>query len=180
MAATKGEPNFDEWALNFNRFYEAGSRAENEFRLTHQLVMTARRWTALVDDVVRDFAGQSRARWQTLAAIVFSDGPVATLDLSHRMAVQWPTLIRTLNELEADGLVKRDVNPADRRSRLISPTDKGVRLFEQAQKVLDPRRAEVLSDFTKEELVIGEKLLNKLFERISSPPPHSKNFATSK
>nr|WP_281351842.1 MarR family transcriptional regulator [Altericroceibacterium indicum] len=125
------------------------------------MVKGARRWLNLVDELLRDDDGQSRARWQTLAAIIFSEGPIATLDLSYRMAVQWPTLIRTLNELEKDGMIVRKVDPADRRSRLISATEQGITLFNQAQAILDPKREEVLSEFTKEELELGAKVLNR-------------------
>ena len=161
MVASKSQPDFDEWALNFDRFYEPASRAESEFLFTHHMVKGARRWLNLVDELLRDGADQSRARWQTLAAIIFSEGPIATLDLSYRMAVQWPTLIRTLNELEKDGMIRREVDPNDRRSRLISATEKGVALFHHAQAVLDPKRESVLSEFTKEELELGAKVLNR-------------------
>lgn len=161
MGATKSQPNFDEWAVNFDSFYKSTSRAESEFLFTHHMVKGARRWLNLVDELLRDTDGQSRARWQTLAAIIFSDGPIATLDLSYRMAVQWPTLIRTLNELEKDGMIKREVDPNDRRSRLISATEEGVALFHQAQAALDPKRESVLSEFTKEELELGAKVLSR-------------------
>ena len=94
MSDKKGE--FDRWAAAFHDYYEPGSRAEYEFRLTRKMVITARKWTAFIDDQVRRKAGFSRSRWQTLAAIAFAGGPVTTLELSGYMGVQWPTVVRAL------------------------------------------------------------------------------------
>src|SRR6478735_5375096 len=121
-----GEGKFEGWATRFGEFYAEGSRAEIEFRFSRLLILAARRWSTYIDEVIREQSGQPRARWQTLAALAFSDSPIATIELAERMAMQWPSLIRTLNELEADGLIERRINTADKRSRLVTITDKGL------------------------------------------------------
>ena len=111
--SSPGEDAFELWARSFHQQFDKGSRLEKEFKLTRTLVVTARRWTSYADGLVRTATGYPRARWQTLSALTFSDGPVGTLDLARRMGLRWPTLIRALNELEADSLVSRD---RDRKS----------------------------------------------------------------
>ncbi len=141
-------------------------RAELEFRFSRLLIFAARRWSTFIDEAIREKTGQPRARWQTLAALAFSDGPIATIELAERMAVQWPSLIRTLNELEAEGLVERRINPADKRSRLVTITDKGVAVFREVKAVLDPTRAALLESFSTEELQVSERLLERFFGAI--------------
>lgn len=161
-----GEGEFDSWAKRFGEFYPDGSRAEIEFRFSRLLILAARRWTTFIDEAIREKTGQPRARWQTLAALAFSEDPIATIELAERMAVQWPSLIRTLDGLEAEGLVERKVNPADKRSRRVTITGKGLGVFREVKAVLDPTRAALLEGFADDELRTVERLLDRFFTRI--------------
>ena len=161
-----GEGEFDGWATRFGEFYPDGSRAELEVRFSRLLILAARRWSTFIDEAIRQKTGQPRARWQTLAALAFSDGPIATIELAERMAVQWPSLIRTLNELEGEGLIERRINPEDKRSRLVTITDKGLAVFREVKAVLDPTRAALLEGFSDEELHVTERLLERFFGAI--------------
>jgi MarR family transcriptional regulator for hemolysin len=161
-----GEGEFDSWATRFGEFYPDGSRPELEFRFSRLLILAARRWSSYIDEAIREKTGQPRARWQTLAALAFSDGPIATIELSERMAVQWPSLIRTLDGLEAEGLVERKINPADKRSRRVTITGKGLAVFREVKAVLDPTRAALLEGFSHDERRVAERLLDRFFTRI--------------
>ena len=161
-----GEGEFDSWAARFGEFYPGGSRPELEFRFSRLLILAARRWSTFIDEAIRERTGQPRARWQTLAALAFSDGPIATIELAERMAVQWPSLIRTLDGLEAEGLVERRINPADKRSRRVTITDKGLAVFREVKAVLDPTRAALLEGFSDDELRMAERLLDRFFTRV--------------
>ena len=162
-----GEGEFDSWAARFGEFYTDGSRPEIEFRFSRLLILAARRWSTFIDEAIREKTGQPRARWQTLAALAFSDGPIATIELAERMAMQWPSLIRTLDGLEREGLVERRINPADKRSRRVTITDKGLDVFREVKAVLDPTRAGLLEGFSDEELRTAERLLDRFFTRIA-------------
>jgi MarR family transcriptional regulator for hemolysin len=157
---------FDGWAARFGEFYAEGSRDELEFRFSRLLILAARRWSTLIDEAIRQKTGQPRARWQTLAALAFSDGPIATIELAERMAVQWPSLIRTLDGLEGAGLVERRINPADKRSRRVNITPEGLAVFREVKAMLDPARAALLEGFSDEELRTVERLLDRFFLRI--------------
>ncbi|MBO9671138.1 MAG: MarR family transcriptional regulator [Sphingobium sp.] len=159
---TNNENAFDVWANRFHQQFDKGSRLEKEFRLTRTIVVTARRWTTYTDGLVRAATGHTRARWQTLSALTFSDGPVGTLDLARRMGLRWPTLIRVLNELETEGLVDRARDETDGRRHLIAITPQGRELVDRVLTILNPARADVLSDFSDEELVAAERVIQRL------------------
>lgn len=162
------EGEFESWATRFGEFYAEGSRDELEFRFSRLLILAARRWSTFIDEAIRQKTGQPRARWQTLAALAFSDGPIATIELADRMAVQWPSLIRTLDGLEAEGLIERRINPADKRSRLVTITDKGLAVFRDVKAVLDPTRGALLEGFSDDELSAAERLLDRFFGAIET------------
>jgi MarR family transcriptional regulator for hemolysin len=166
----RGEGEFDGWAARFRDFYPADTRGALEFRFSRLLILAARRWTTFIDEAIRQRTGQPRARWQTLAALAFSDGPIATIELAERMAVQWPSLIRTLNDLEADGLISRRINPDDKRSRLVTITDDGIAVFREVKAVLDPTRGALLEAFNDDELRAAERLLDRFFAILGEQP----------
>lgn len=158
---------FELMAPRFDDFYPAGSRLALEFRFSRKLILTARRWVNLIDGTLNAATGQNRARWQTLFAIAFADPPVTTVSLSDRLSVRWPTLVRTLANLERDGLVQRFVNPEDGRSRFIELTDAGRTMLYRIQPVLDPTRTEVLQDLTDDQLREITHLLDRAMRRIA-------------
>jgi len=160
MSDKNGE--FDRWAATFHDYYESGSRAEYEFRLTRKMVITARKWTAFIDDQVRRKTGFSRSRWQTLAAIAFAGGPVTTLELSGYMGVQWPTVVRALGEMEAEGLIARTRSGKDRRYRTIAITPAGQTLLDEVLEITNPLRATRLADIATEDLIVSERVLDRI------------------
>ncbi|MFP5435478.1 MAG: MarR family winged helix-turn-helix transcriptional regulator [Alphaproteobacteria bacterium] len=111
--------------------------------------------------------GQSRSRWQTLFVLSVATPPVTTSLLSARLAIQWPPLIRTLNSLEADGLIRRTENPHDKRSRHIEITPAGMAVVEQVQPVLSDIRSTVFAKLSKEEMELATRVLEKVVVGVS-------------
>ncbi|MGE5721226.1 MAG: MarR family winged helix-turn-helix transcriptional regulator [Sphingomonadales bacterium] len=156
---------FDTWAVGYDSFYVQGSRGDLEFRLARKIVMAGRRWTNVIDGLIRAKTGQTRGRWQTLFAIAFSEPPLTTSALAERMDVQWPTLVRVLEGLERDGLITRTENPADKRSRFIAVTPSGDRLIREIKPMLDTARAQAFAGLDNDELELCSTLLTRLLDR---------------
>ena len=157
--------NLDSWARYYNDYYPQGTRIDLEYRLSRLLVLAGRTWGTHIDNAVRGATGQSRARWQTLFVIAFGDQPVTMTDIGVRLNVQWPTLVRVLDGLEKDGLIKRVDNPKDGRSRLVSITDEGMTQVRTIKPVLDKERESLLVDLSEEELATCGKLLQLFMDR---------------
>jgi len=152
----------------YGHYYPANSRMDLDFALSHQMVRTAQTWRNLVDVSLRTQTGQSRARWEMLFAIAFSEVPVTMSDVAEKLGVQWPTLVRVMNELEEEGLIQRYDNPADKRSRLIELTPRGIRTIEQIRATLDPLRKEIMSVLSAEEVRQCTRLLGRVKRAILS------------
>lgn len=162
ISADWDESSFERFASHYHDFYPADSREDLEFRLTRRLILVARWWTTLIDEAIKRDTGHSRTSWQTLFSIAFSGETTTTMSLSQRMGVQWPSLVRTLNHLELDGLITREGNPDDRRSRLISVTPAGAEIIRQVKPVLDRTRHDILGHVTDEQLRQAIQLLGVL------------------
>lgn len=83
-------------------------------------------------------SGMTGARLSALSVVVFG-GPISIGDLASAEQVRPPTMTRIVRALEADGLVAREVDPADRRVSRLRATPEGVRLLEEgrARRVAD-------------------------------------------
>ena len=159
--------DFDDWASEYGDFYPAGERLDREYRLSRLLVMAGRSWTTHIDNRLRAETGQSRARWQALFTIAFGPQPVTLTDLGQRLFVQWPTLVRVIEGLAADGLINRVDNPRDGRSKLVSLTPAGLAVVHKIQPTLDAERKKLLSDLDDEELEQCADLLQRMFARVA-------------
>jgi MarR family transcriptional regulator for hemolysin len=139
-----------------------------EYRLSRLLVMAGRSWGTHVDNVLRAATGESRARWQTLFVIAFGEQPATMTDIGVRLNVQWPTLVRVLDGLEADGLITRVDNPRDGRSRIVSITPEGMAVVNKIKPILDAERSRLLADLNDAELAHCVDLLQRLLDRTGS------------
>ncbi|MFK7790242.1 MAG: MarR family winged helix-turn-helix transcriptional regulator [Phycisphaeraceae bacterium] len=72
------------------------------------------------------------------------DSGVRQSEICARMASDPNTIAALVERMHADGLVKRKVDPKDRRARLISPTSKGRRIYAKARPIAVELQEEVL------------------------------------
>jgi len=162
--------DFEDWAKGYNDFYPEGSRIDREYRLSRWLVMAGRSWVTHIDNRLRSETGQSRARWQALFTIAFGPQPVTLTDLGQRLFVQWPTLVRVIEGLVADGLINRVENPRDGRSKLVSLTPEGLAVVRRIQPILDEERRVMLEGLDGAELDLCAEMLHRMFERVARLP----------
>jgi DNA-binding MarR family transcriptional regulator len=74
-------------------------------------------------------SGLSAPRLSALSVIVFAGGPITLGQLAAAEQVRPPTMTRLVNALEADGLVARERDPADRRITYLRASAKGQALL---------------------------------------------------
>lgn len=160
--------DFESWANHYDDFYPEGTRLDREYRLSRLLVMAGRSWITHIDNRLRAETGQTRARWQALFTLAFGPQPATLTDVGQRLFVQWPTLVRVVEGLVADGLITRVDNPRDGRSKLISLTPAGMAMVRKIQPILDQERAAVLADLDDAELEQCAELLHRVFARVAS------------
>lgn len=161
--------DLDEWVTRYGEYYPIGSRLDREFRTSRLLVLASRSWVNRIDGILRHETGQTRARWQVLFTLAFGEQPATMTDVGHRLRVQWPTLVRVVESMERDGLIAKQDNPRDGRSKLLSLTPKGNEIIQQIQPTLDRERAAALAAFSDEELALCERMLKTIFEAAISP-----------
>ncbi|MDN5896360.1 MAG: MarR family winged helix-turn-helix transcriptional regulator [Nocardioides sp.] len=89
-------------------------------------------------------------------------------ELAHRLLVSAPVASRTIDTLEADGMVERGIDPQDARACLVSITDRGRAKLTESESGTVRKFAEALADWSQADgtqaLSILERLNNHLCE----------------
>ncbi|UIJ72624.1 MarR family winged helix-turn-helix transcriptional regulator [Aurantimonas sp. HBX-1] len=118
------------------------------FRLNGALLATG-------DDLVRDL-GLTSARWQVLGAVASSAVAMPVAHLARNMRLTRQAVQRVVDDLVGVGFVRLEDNPHHRRAKLVSLTEQGESLYDQAmarqrgwaEAVLDGLSLTALGDAT--------------------------------
>jgi MarR family transcriptional regulator for hemolysin len=153
---------------NFEIYREGGTT--RDIRVTVNLVLVARRWRSLLDERLRA-VGQSSARMEALAAIFNSPSLSAQVDIAKRLRIEGPTMTRMLDTLEADGLVERLPDPADRRTKQLRLTPEGERVLEEVFSVADDLRGRLLDGIETDRMDELNEFLVMLTGRLDAGLP---------
>lgn len=88
-------------------------------------------------------------------------GPISLTNLAHAAAIDRPAATVAVNELEQLNLAAREVDPHNRRCKLVSITAAGRGVLELVRATSDPAPAALL-EFTADELTILARMLARL------------------
>ncbi|WP_018683769.1 MarR family winged helix-turn-helix transcriptional regulator [Actinokineospora enzanensis] len=111
-------------------------------------------------------AGGSVPVWQVL--LTLKTQPVANQrELAAAVGIQGATLTHHLNAMEADGLLTRRRDPANRRVHLVALTDAGEALFHRLREVARAFDRRLRTGLTESEEATLAELLSRLRANVS-------------
>ena len=139
------------------------SRERHDF--AQSIAIVARRWRTRLDERLKPM-DMSIARWGALYWLGQQTEGVSQAALADMAGVEPPTLVRVIDQLEAQGLVERKVSATDRRVNLLRLTDAARPLVEEIEAEAERMRMEVLHDLTFEEYESAMNVMGKLRERL--------------
>jgi MarR family transcriptional regulator, transcriptional regulator for hemolysin len=138
--------------------------------LTIQIIMAGRRWRALIDDHLRQM-GHSASRMEAMASIAYAPACTTQIQIAKRVGIEGPTLTRTLDLLEADGLVARLADPQDRRNKHMKLTRAGYEALADMFKATGRLRDALFAGIAPGEIAQTDSFLRGLIERIETGLP---------
>ncbi|WP_375197518.1 MarR family winged helix-turn-helix transcriptional regulator [Sphingobium sp.] len=142
------------------------SRPEHERALAHKMPQVARKWRQLADQTLAEFGVSNSAGW----CLIYLDrlgSDARQADVAEELGITQPSLVRTLDQLQAAGLVERVPNPDDRRSNRVAFTPEGQKLVGQIEAKLGDLRRELLDGVPDAAIEIAVNLLNLLEQRMA-------------
>ena len=93
---------------------------------------------------------------------LYEMGDSTPQELSIKLALNGSTLTGILNRLEDKGLVKRRINASDKRSFVVSLTDKAKRMKDELWGIYEEVNGELRSALSQEEIEVLNRIMGKL------------------
>ena len=115
-----------------------------------------------------DESGLSGPRLSALSVVRFR-APISLTELAAAEHVTTPTMTRLVQALEAEGLVRRESDAADRRAIKLHPTARGARLLDAARQRRLRTMESLLDGFSAEEVRQVEQVVELLERRVGGP-----------
>lgn len=143
-------------------------RARLYIQLTTGLPKAARQWQRLADQQLAEF-GITLACAMPLLVIGRAGGGIRQVELAQQLNLEGPSLVRLLDILANDGLLRREADPADRRANLLWLSDAGLALVSLLEQRLVRLRGEVFGDLSLEELHVVTRLWQRLADAADTP-----------
>jgi MarR family transcriptional regulator, transcriptional regulator for hemolysin len=139
---------------------ESRSGPPGEQPLGRLLAATARE-VSRAFDAAPAAAGGSRSTWLVLLALITR--PTASQrELAAEVGIQGATLTHHLNGMEADGLLTRRRDPANRRVHLVELTDAGRDAFTRLRGVAQEHDRRLHAGLDPEDLAAARRVLTLL------------------
>ncbi|MCP1313560.1 MULTISPECIES: transcriptional regulator SlyA [unclassified Halomonas] len=108
-------------------------------------------WRSILDRRLAPL-GLTQTRWVTLYHLGRLGEGHPQCDLAKAIGVEAPSLVRTLGQLEAQGLIERRACDNDRRSKRIYLTPEAAPLLEKIEHVAQQARREIFDGLNDDEL----------------------------
>jgi len=132
--------------------------------ITTDILLAGRRWRRAAGRVL-GARGISEATAAPLICIARMGNGIRQIDIASQIGIESPSLVRLINQLEAQGLVERQSDGNDRRANGLWLTKEGQDLVHELEVLLVELRNSTLGKFTKAELEIASRVL-KTFESL--------------
>jgi len=139
------------------------SRDRHDFAQVISVV--SRRWRTRLDERLKPM-NMSIARWGALYWLGQAGDGVSQAALAELAGVEPPTLVRVIDQLEAQGLVERRASPTDRRVNLLRLTEAAKPVVAQIEAEAERLRVELLDGISFEEYQTALGVMQKLSERL--------------
>ena len=134
-----------------------------------RLGLVARLWRAEIDRRLASF-GLTESRWLTLLHLSRLPEAVTQRELAESVGVQGPTLVRTLDRLEADGLIERRTEAADRRTKSVHLRAEAAPVLERIEETAATVRAEIFADIPHTEVTTCLKVFEQIAGKLGGTP----------
>lgn len=133
--------------------------------LTFSLGLLQRAYRAAADRAVAPLGVSQAGGWVVLTIGRHGDGTRQGV-IADLLGIEGPTLIRTLDQLVAAGLVERREDPADRRARTLHLTEAGNAILARIEDALNGLRAELFQDVPAEDVRACLRVFGTLWARL--------------
>ncbi|MCD1126535.1 transcriptional regulator SlyA [Jinshanibacter sp. LJY008] len=140
--------------------------SKTEYTLGADIARLVRNWRSIIDLQLKPI-GLTQTHWITLYYLNGLPPNQSQIQLAKAIGIEQPSLVRTLDQLEGMGYVRRDPCPCDRRAKQINLTEDAKPILSQVRDVVDGVRESILRGVKDEELATFVNLIRKFEQNIA-------------
>lgn len=135
--------------------------------LVEKLGKLHRQWRVIVDTELEPL-GLTHPRWSAIWKLWRMGDNISQKQLADALEIELASLMRTLSQLEEQGLVQRHTCKDDKRVRIVNLTEAGIAVIRQMETEILQVRTELLAGITLEELTIFDSIIERISLNIHS------------
>ena len=132
----------------------------------HYFSRISRGLTRVGDARLREL-GFATAQLPVLTALRDGD-KLSQAELARWAKVEQPTMAQMLARMERDGLVKRETDPRDGRSALVSLTEQAIERLPAGRAVLQQGNADMTKGLSPDEVATLVELLRRVLDNVKA------------
>jgi len=133
--------------------------SESVFLVTHA-------WRTELDRRLRPL-GFSHSRWLLLMHLSRNDG-CTHRELAQSMGIEAPTLVKLVDHMEKEGLLKRCASETDRRVKHLRLSESGKEVVENIRTYASDLRNEMLSGLSQSDIKTSLDVLNNIRSKLGA------------
>jgi MarR family transcriptional regulator for hemolysin len=137
------------------------SKTLKKLPLAEQLDRVARQWKTVISNELAPME-LTPSRWTTLWKLQQLGDNISQKVLANALEIKLSSLMRTLEQLEEQGLIIRHCCENDRRARQIVMTDKGHLALNKMASKMKNVRSKLLSGISEEEQLLITDILVRI------------------
>jgi MarR family transcriptional regulator, transcriptional regulator for hemolysin len=137
-------------------------------QFAESLHVVAHAWRNELDRRLRPL-GFSHSRWLLLLHLSRHDG-CTHRELAQHMGIEAATLVRQVDHMEHEGLLKRSGSQTDRRVKHLHLSPAGKKAVERIRSNAADLRKEILSGSSKKDISIALEVLHGIRDKLAKNP----------
>jgi MarR family transcriptional regulator for hemolysin len=106
--------------------------------------------------------GLTQAKWLILMLLSKNGGVMPQREISERIGVEGPTVVRVLDGLENMGLIERRDQPADRRTKDVYLTREAGDIVKKISRTAEEFREEIWAGIPEKDVVVCARVIATL------------------
>jgi MarR family transcriptional regulator for hemolysin len=136
------------------------------YHFSRTMGVTNRRWTGLLDKRLRKL-GLTGSRWYALVELSKTADKPSQRELAARLGIEAATLVRILDGLAKEGLVKRLAHDTDRRTNQVEITPAGQAILAEISAISAELRNELLQGVDDADLEVCLSVFSRIQSKLT-------------
>ena len=129
--------------------------------LLEEMTNVTRKVRTLFDNHVKE-RGLTLARARILRLLKTSNAGATQRGLAYELEIEGPTLVRLLDNLEAQGSIERITVETDRRAKQIVLTDEGIRQANEVEEIVERFRDQIQQGINPDDIAIVRSVMAQM------------------